>query len=177
MGTKTVRFDDLDQTEHSDTAPVTTHSFELDGTTYEIDLTDTNFGGLSTTMAPYVQAARKATASVPARSVGRPRTVTAGGTAPVRAVTRADREQNAAIRAWATNHGYPVSDRGRIPVDVLNAYHLGGDAGVQALQALLSEPQPSAKAVPTVPSADINGQAAAPKATSTKATIPEPASV
>ena len=33
MGTKTVRFDDLDQTEHSDAAPVTTHSIELDGTT------------------------------------------------------------------------------------------------------------------------------------------------
>jgi len=176
MGTKTVRFDDLDQTEHSDVAPVTTHSIELDGTTYEIDLTDTNFGGLSTALAPYVEAARKAT-SAPARSVGRPRTVTAGGAAPVRAVTRADREQNAAIRAWATNHGYPVSDRGRIPLGVLDAYNLGGDAGVQALQALLSEPQPSAKAVPPAPSTEINGQATAPKATSTKATIPEPAGV
>jgi hypothetical protein len=172
MGTKTVRFDDLDQTEHSDTAPVTTHSFELDGTTYEIDLTDTNFGGLNTTLAPYVQAARKATASAPPRSVGRPRTVTASGAAPVRAVTRADREQNAAIRAWATNHGYPVSDRGRIPLGVLDAYNLGGDAGVQALQALLTAPPVQEAQAP-----DTNGQATAPKATSTKATIPEPVSV
>jgi nucleoid-associated protein Lsr2 len=169
MGTKTVQFDDLDQTEHSDTAPVMTHSFELDGTAYEIDLTDTNFGGLSTTLAPYVAAARKATASAPARSVGRPKataTATAIGSTPVRAVTRADREQNAAIRAWATQHGYPVSDRGRIPLDVLKAYHLGGDAGVQALQALLA-PAPAAEAVPAP---DTNGHA-----TSTKATIPEPA--
>jgi hypothetical protein len=171
MGTKTVRFDDLDQTEHSDAAPVTTHSIELDGTTYEIDLTDTNFGGLSTALAPYVEAARKAT-SAPARSVGRPRTVTAGSAAPVRAVTRADREQNAAIRAWATNHGYPVSDRGRIPLGVLDAYNLGGDAGVQALQALLTAPP-----VQEAPAPDTNGQATAPKATSTKATIPEPAGV
>jgi nucleoid-associated protein Lsr2 len=174
MGTKTVQFDDLDQTEHSDTAPVMTHSFQLDGAAYEIDLTDTNFGGLSTTLAPYVAAARMATTSAPARSVGRPKataTATASGSAPVRAVTRADREQNAAIRAWATQHGYPVSDRGRIPLAVLDAYHLGGDAGVQALQALLAPaPAAEAEADSATPAPDTNGHA-----TSTKATIPEPA--
>jgi hypothetical protein len=65
-----------------------------------------------------------------------------------------------------------VSDRGRIPLGVLDAYNLGGDAGVQALQALLTAPPVQEAQAP-----DTNGQATAPKATSTKATIPEPAGV
>jgi hypothetical protein len=34
-----------------------------------------------------------------------------------------DREQNAAIREWARKRGMSVSDRGRIPSEVLEAYH------------------------------------------------------
>ena len=40
-----------------------------------------------------------------------------GGRAPV------DREQNQAIREWARAHKMKVSDRGRIPSEVLEAYH------------------------------------------------------
>ncbi|MGH8918096.1 MAG: histone-like nucleoid-structuring protein Lsr2, partial [Actinomycetes bacterium] len=32
---------------------------------------------------------------------------------------------NAAIREWARKNGYNVSDRGRIPAEVLDAYHKG----------------------------------------------------
>ncbi len=35
----------------------------------------------------------------------------------------ADREQNQAIRVWARKNGYEVSDRGRIPSEVVEAYH------------------------------------------------------
>jgi hypothetical protein len=35
----------------------------------------------------------------------------------------ADREQNQAIRDWARKQGFKVSDRGRIPAEVLDAYH------------------------------------------------------
>ena len=35
----------------------------------------------------------------------------------------ADREQNQAIREWARKQGMKVSDRGRIPAEVLDAYH------------------------------------------------------
>ena len=34
-----------------------------------------------------------------------------------------DREQNQAIREWARKRGMKVSDRGRIPAEVLEAYH------------------------------------------------------
>ena len=34
-----------------------------------------------------------------------------------------DREQNQAIREWARTHKMKVSDRGRIPSEVLEAYH------------------------------------------------------
>lgn len=33
-----------------------------------------------------------------------------------------DREQNRAIREWAVKNGYKISERGRIPVEVVEAY-------------------------------------------------------
>ncbi|WP_445009116.1 Lsr2 family DNA-binding protein [Pseudonocardia asaccharolytica] len=33
-----------------------------------------------------------------------------------------DRAQNQAVREWAREHGMKVSERGRIPADVLRAY-------------------------------------------------------
>ncbi|MEV4621062.1 Lsr2 family protein [Asanoa sp. NPDC049573] len=34
-----------------------------------------------------------------------------------------DREQNKAIRAWAKNERKDISDRGRIPQDIVDQYH------------------------------------------------------
>ena len=34
-----------------------------------------------------------------------------------------DREQSAAIRDWARRNGHNVSTRGRIPADVIDAFH------------------------------------------------------
>jgi hypothetical protein len=34
-----------------------------------------------------------------------------------------DREQNQAIREWARKQGMKVNDRGRIPAELLEAYH------------------------------------------------------
>ena len=62
-------------------------------------------------LAPFVSAAR--------RSVAR-----RGGVA-VRAPSGrgSDRAQNQAIREWAIAQGMKVSERGRIPTNVLTAYH------------------------------------------------------
>jgi len=38
-----------------------------------------------------------------------------------------DRDQNQAIREWARMKGYKVSDRGRIPKEVTEAYHNNRD--------------------------------------------------
>ena len=34
-----------------------------------------------------------------------------------------DREQSAAIREWARRNGHKVSTRGRIPADIIDAFH------------------------------------------------------
>lgn len=94
-----------------------TVEFGLDGVAYEIDLSNNNANKLRDSLADYIQNARKAggrrKASAPARRAS------GGGRASV------DREQNAAIREWARKNGFNVSDRGRIPAEVLDAYHKG----------------------------------------------------
>jgi hypothetical protein len=102
--------DDLDGDKADETV-----EFGLDGKNYEIDLSDGNAGKLRDALADYVAAAR--------RPGGRRRS---GAAAVAAATTRrpaVDREQNQAIRDWARKRGMKVSDRGRIPADVLEAYH------------------------------------------------------
>ncbi|MGB6161397.1 MAG: Lsr2 family protein [Pseudonocardiaceae bacterium] len=94
-----------------------TVEFGIDGVSYEIDLSSGNAGKLRGSLADYVSNARKAGGR---RKVAGPvRRVSVAGRASV------DREQNAAIREWARKNGYNVSDRGRIPAEVLDAYHKG----------------------------------------------------
>jgi hypothetical protein len=56
------------------------------------------------------------------RGGGRRRT----GARQARAQSPADREKNQEIRAWARENGYNVSDRGRIPSDIIDAFHARG---------------------------------------------------
>jgi hypothetical protein len=90
-----------------------TIEFGIDGKNYEIDLSKDNAGKLRDALAAYVAAAR--------RSGGR-RSRSGAGTGPARRPS-IDREQNQAIREWARKRGMKVSDRGRIPAEVLEAYH------------------------------------------------------
>jgi len=90
-----------------------TIEFGIDGKNYEIDLSKDNAGKLRDALASYVAAAR--------RSGGRRRGGSSGGGAARR--PSIDREQNQAIRDWARKRGMKVSDRGRIPAEVLEAYH------------------------------------------------------
>jgi hypothetical protein len=102
--------DDLDGSEASETV-----AFGLDGTEYEIDLSSKNAAKLRDTLAGYVGSARKA-GRVSVRAAGRPRSSRG---------TRAamDREQAAAIRSWAKKQGLKVSDRGRIPANIVEQYN------------------------------------------------------
>lgn len=102
--------DDLDGSEAEETV-----EFGLDGVSYEIDLSSENAEELRDALAQYVEHAR--------RAGGRKRAGTRGAAkAPGRSAA-VDREQNQAIRAWARKNGYEVSDRGRIPSEVVEAYH------------------------------------------------------
>ncbi|MFB9923909.1 Lsr2 family protein [Amycolatopsis halotolerans] len=96
--------DDLDGTEASQTVP-----FGLDGAHYEIDLSDDNAAALRDQLASFIAAAR--------RTGGRK---TAGPTST--APTAEDRERSKAIRAWAIENNWAVSERGRIPTNVVAAY-------------------------------------------------------
>ena len=100
--------DDLDGESADETV-----EFGLDGKVFEIDLSKGNAGRLRDALAEFVGAARKA-GGVRRRSA-------AAATPPRR--PSIDREQNQAIRDWARKRGMKVSDRGRIPAEVLEAYH------------------------------------------------------
>ena len=93
--------DDLDGGEASETV-----SFSLDGTAYEIDLSPDNAGKLRKDFAQYVEHARKG----------------GGGGRRRRARTGPGREHSAEIRAWARQRGHKVSERGRIPAQIIAEY-------------------------------------------------------
>ncbi len=96
--------DDLDGGEATETV-----AFSLDGTTYEIDLSSDNATKLRKEFATYVDHARKASGG-------------AGGTRRRRARTGPGRERSSEIRAWAKQRGYKVSERGRIPAQIISEY-------------------------------------------------------
>ncbi len=99
--------DDLDGSEAAETV-----TFGLDGVEYEIDLSDDNASELRDALAQYVEHGRKTGGR---RQSGRSTRESAVKSKP-------DREQTRAIREWAQTQGYDVSDRGRIPKDVVDAY-------------------------------------------------------
>ncbi|MBO0877290.1 MAG: Lsr2 family protein [Pseudonocardia sp.] len=89
-----------------------TVGFGVDGKSYEIDLSAANASKLRDALAEFVAAARREGA---ARHGGRPSAASSRGAR--------GRQQSQAIREWARGQGLNVSDRGRIPSDVLEAYH------------------------------------------------------
>lgn len=92
-----------------------TIEFGLDGINYTIDLSEKNSGKLRKALDPYLAVASRA-----GRSTANGR-IAARGAAP--APGRVDRDQNQAIREWATKNGYEVSGRGRIPSPIVEAFH------------------------------------------------------
>jgi hypothetical protein len=86
-----------------------TVAFSLDGQSYEIDLSTDNASRLRESLAEFVASARKANA--PARGARR-------GSAP----TRRSSNGTGDVRSWARENGFQVSERGRIPSSVIEAY-------------------------------------------------------
>jgi len=100
--------DDLDGTplEEGDGKQIT---FSVEGRAYEIDLSDENADKFFEALTPFVNAAR------PAGSATAPR---AG-----RRATRAKSDVDlGAVRQWARENGHTVSDRGRVPATIVEAY-------------------------------------------------------
>ncbi|GGV01418.1 hypothetical protein GCM10010211_80880 [Streptomyces albospinus] len=93
--------DDLTGEESSEA----THTFSLDGVQYEIDLAPDSYDQLLEAMAPFTKAGRKT-----------------GRTRKSHKVTAVSCDDSAAIRVWAKEAGYDVSNRGRVPAEVREAY-------------------------------------------------------
>ena len=105
----TLLTDDLDGGEADRTV-----EFGLDGVSYTIDLSEKNAGKLRKALDPFLNAAAR---------VGRSPSVGRGATRNGASPTRSNRDQNQAIREWAGKNGYEVSERGRIPAQVVAAFH------------------------------------------------------
>jgi len=106
----TVLTDDLDGGDADRTV-----EFGIDGVNYTIDLSEKNTGKLRKTLDPYLAVASR---------VGRTTSAQGRIASRVAAVpTRSSREQNQAIREWAVKNGFEVSERGRIPSTIVEAFH------------------------------------------------------
>jgi len=93
--------DDLDGSQAEGTV-----AFGLDGTSFEIDLSKANGDKFRKALAPFIEHARRASGVK-------------------RAVSRRDasnRQRTHDIREWARAQGMTISERGRIPGDVINKY-------------------------------------------------------
>lgn len=87
--------------------------FTVNGSSYEIDLSAENAQRFDQAMEPFVSKARR----VGGRAAGARRpTQSSTGTA-----------DQTAIRAWAKDNGYQISDRGRISSSVVAAYKAASD--------------------------------------------------
>jgi hypothetical protein len=104
--TITTVYSDLSGMEIADGAGGTVR-FAVDGSTYEIDLTDDEQATLREALAPFIAVARK----VPARGVP-------GASRPTPSIEPSAKE----IRAWAIENGHDVPLRGRIPAPAVEAY-------------------------------------------------------
>jgi len=82
--------------------------FALDGKSYEIDLTAANAARLRDALAPFISAGRRAGGS-------------AASSAPKNR-RRTGQTDYGPVREWAKANGYTVSERGRVPANVLAAY-------------------------------------------------------
>ena len=98
--TQVLYVDDIDGSEAEGTV-----RFGYDGADYEIDLNKMHADELAKAMEPFIAAARKLPSS--RRTTKSP---------------RAFRRELSDVRAWARAQGLKISDRGRIPADVLAKY-------------------------------------------------------
>lgn len=105
MAVKQVVIDDMSGEEGA-----STRSFSIDGTAYEVDLTDSNAAKLLKSLDPYIKVARKKGSAPKKYPKSKVTTPTASA------------DLNA-IRDWAKANGRKVSDRGRIPKDVVDAFN------------------------------------------------------
>lgn len=83
-----------------------TLKWSIDGKAYEFDTSPKNAEKFRSLLGKYQDASRRSGRTVAART----------------SVPSRPRQDTQAIRDWANSNGFEVSGRGRIPVEVVNAY-------------------------------------------------------
>jgi len=117
MAKQTLIIDDL-----SGDTGAKTRRFSVDGTDYEIDLTDSSFASLKAALKPFIKVARQTGSARPRaaaptrRAKGR-----ASGSKGSKGPTEA-----AVIRAWARANGMAVTERGRVAPELKAAWAAAG---------------------------------------------------
>lgn len=104
--------------------------FTFRGVAYQLDLSNANVAKLEKALAPYIDAATSASSGIEGStsaaaerpSPRRRRAAKKTAKRNRRPIARSGKEQLAAVRAWASENGYSVSARGRIPAGVVEAY-------------------------------------------------------
>lgn len=110
--------------------------FAIDGTAYEIDLSEGNHSQLKSLLTPYIDKARKASAK---RGPGRPKTAKATAGSPSGAAgggSGLTKEERQAVREFAATHGHPLNARGRLPELAITAWHASKTDETKALEIL-----------------------------------------
>ena len=85
--------------------------FSLDGIAYEIDLSAENAAALRDALSAYTSAGRRVSSGRSAAP-----TSAAGGR------RRTGQRDLSVVREWAKANGFKVSERGRVPASILEAY-------------------------------------------------------
>jgi hypothetical protein len=143
---------------------VTTVGFALDGRSYEIDLNSGNAEKLRGSLAEFIAAGRRQRSG---RAASRPQASAS--------VDPAARERAHAIREWARGAGHDVSERGRIPAVVAEAYEAAQQATKKVVAKVTKAPaKTSAKAaVKTAAKAPAKTPAKAPAKDAAKEPAPK----
>lgn len=99
MATKTITqtLDDLDGTEGA-----ARYTFALNGTTFEIDLTDEHFNELATALAKFIAAARPTSTTATPRTESKTAKSSTGGTKRPSSLPDFDKET---FKAWSMTNG------------------------------------------------------------------------
>ncbi|WP_435260538.1 histone-like nucleoid-structuring protein Lsr2 [Streptomyces sp. 1222.5] len=98
----------VDDLTGEETAEAVTHTFSLDGITYELDLSPDSYDAMLEAFAPFIKVARRTRASKRGKaSPGPEKQATA---------------DSAALRKWARENGYSVNTRGQIARSIRDAY-------------------------------------------------------
>ena len=116
MASKTLieLIDDLDGSPATQTV-----TFATDGVTYEIDLNDANAAQLREDINRWTQHGRRVGGR---RARTTTTTTTTSSSSSDTATTSSRKRDLGAVREWANANGHKVSDRGRVPQPILDAY-------------------------------------------------------